>query len=579
MQVIYWKKTIFVRLQTLNLIMIQNINNWLSEIKAEQLFWALLWVWIALDVYQAIGMEVMLDEAYYAMYAKKLAWGYYDHPPMVALSIFLSDCLFSGNLGVRFVNVLTHAATVWLIWKMLPGRKEVSQVLLYFAIAASLTMFSVYGFVTTPDGLLLFFAALFLLSYKRFLQEESWGNTLMLTVATAGMFYSKYHAVLVIGFVVLSNLRLLLNPKFRFCLYATAVLFIPHLYWQFENHFPSLQYHLVARNQGIRPEYVFKYFPEQFAVFSPIALGGALYILFKRKAENLFDRALHFLIAGVFIFFQIMTFKGRVEAHWPIVVAIPMIVLLYKWSLRDNKFRKIQLKGALCMLPLILIARFILTTSLLPEYFQFHSKEQIFRHLEKQAGKLPVVFPNTGFQEASAYQYFTEKEAFPLSSPFTRSTQFDIWGPDKPYQDSTVFIADWAEGGGFKGFVVNRLQTTNQIRIIYSGVPDQARVGDTLRIRYKLSNPYRDIDMNHPELPVTFCSVHTRPSGIVATSPAKSTPDFQIIKAGETLEGELTTVVPDIEPDHYLFELALMNRLCIPYNSAYVRIKILKNNG
>ena len=76
-----------------------------------------------------------------------------------------------------------------------------------------MVMFSVYGFVTTPDAPLLFFTALFFLLYKHYLDKPSWLLALALGVTLAAMLYSKYMAVLVLGFVVLSNPKLLKDPK------------------------------------------------------------------------------------------------------------------------------------------------------------------------------------------------------------------------------------------------------------------------------------------------------------------------------------------------------------------------------
>ena len=553
--------------------------------KADRLFWILLFIWIFCDMFQAIHMEVMSDEAYYALYGQYLAWGYYDHPPMDALINFLSKCLFSGNLSVRFINVLMHAGTVWIVWKMLPGKKSVLHVLSFFAIATSFIMFSAYGFITTPDGPLLFFAAAFLFFYKRFLEKESWQNTLFLTLSMVGMFYSKYHAVLVVGFVVLSNLRLLLKPKFWFCIFTTILLFLPHIYWQVSNNFPSFRYHLVGRSEGFVFINLLKYFPEQFVVFNPVALTGVLYILIKKKQEGLFDRALYFLISGFLFFFQVMTLKGRVEPHWTVVATLPMIIVLYKVSLQDPRFGKIFLKSILWTLPLILVARVLLVANVLPESFALNGKEKRYLAIEKVAGSLPVVFDGS-FQDPSLYRFFTRREAFTVSSPSTRTTQFDIWGFDKLYQDSAAFIFSEIEsakkynidGKEFSGFKVQHLQTTNQVRIRYSGVPDKVCAGDTLRIHYTMMNPYlNNINMEHLELPVEFCSVYNGPDYVITTSPCFSTPELRILKASETIEGDLLTVVPAVVPDsEYLFGLSLKTSICIPYNSPYQKIEIIE---
>lgn len=558
-----------------------------GNLKAEKLFWGLLLLWIACDIFQAIYMEVMSDEAYYALYGQHMAWGYYDHPPMVAVLNHLSAYLFPGNLSVRFMNVMLHAGTICFMWKLLPERKNVSHVLFYFLIAFSFVMFSAYGFITTPDGALLFFASAFLYSYQKFLSNESWLSTIGLMLAMTGMCYSKYHAVLVVGFVVLSNLSLLRKPKFWISILVTAVLFLPHIYWQVSNNFPSFKYHLIGRNQGVNFINILKYLPEQLFVFNPVALVGVVYILIKKKPEDLFERALYFLTVGILVFFQFMALKGRVEAHWTVVATIPMILLIYNYSLREARFRNIILKGSLCILPIIVMARIILAIDILPRSLALNGKKKDYLAIEKVAGSLPVVFGGS-FQDPSLYHFFTGKRAFVLSSIPTRTTQFDLWGFDKQFQDSAVFVYTGAEGpdkyeiegNTFHGFHVDHLQTTNQVKITYTPIPDQVRVGDTLRMRYTITNPYlKDIDMNHPELPVEFCGIFNGPNWLITTSACRYQPDFKILKSNETIEGKLEVVVPAVVPSAvYIFSLALKTPISIPYNSTLVNIHIFERN-
>ena len=50
-----------------------------------------LWlgVWWVCNLLQAGFSELANDEAYYHMFAENLAWGYFDHPPMTALLVWL----------------------------------------------------------------------------------------------------------------------------------------------------------------------------------------------------------------------------------------------------------------------------------------------------------------------------------------------------------------------------------------------------------------------------------------------------------------------------------------------------------
>ena len=215
--------------------------------KVEKRCCLFLLLWVLVDLVQAVFTNIHADEAYYALYGQFLDWGYYDHPPMVAVMTYLSSWL-PGALSIRFCTVLLHGVTLWLIWKtMAKENTTIRDVNEFFLLASSLFMFVLYGFVTTPDAPLLFFVALFFYLYKHYLAQPSLSKALLLGICMAGMMYSKYMAVLVIGFVLLSNLKMLKDWRLWLAVILAVLLFVPHVIWQFTNDFPSLKYHLFIR--------------------------------------------------------------------------------------------------------------------------------------------------------------------------------------------------------------------------------------------------------------------------------------------------------------------------------------------
>jgi hypothetical protein len=77
-----------------------------------------IFIWFVINLLQGIFTEIQEDEAYYALYGEHLAWGYFDHPPMVGLMTFLSSIFFSGSLGVRFFTIIASCLSLWVIWKI-----------------------------------------------------------------------------------------------------------------------------------------------------------------------------------------------------------------------------------------------------------------------------------------------------------------------------------------------------------------------------------------------------------------------------------------------------------------------------
>ncbi|RLD73480.1 MAG: hypothetical protein DRI87_03860, partial [Bacteroidetes bacterium] len=77
-----------------------------------RLYYGILLFWLLLNLVQAFFTELIHDEAYYYFYSTDLAWGYYDHPPMLALLIKLGSFILPGELGVRLLIVLFSVAAL-----------------------------------------------------------------------------------------------------------------------------------------------------------------------------------------------------------------------------------------------------------------------------------------------------------------------------------------------------------------------------------------------------------------------------------------------------------------------------------
>src|ERR1700693_5154948 len=69
---------------------------------------------VALRLVAAAWTPLTFDEAYYWMWSKHLAGGYYDHPPMVAVVIRLGTMIAGDTeFGVRLVSILLALPVSW----------------------------------------------------------------------------------------------------------------------------------------------------------------------------------------------------------------------------------------------------------------------------------------------------------------------------------------------------------------------------------------------------------------------------------------------------------------------------------
>src|SRR5476649_2258510 len=112
--------------------------------------WYFLLCWTIFNILQAYKLEIHADEAYYWLYSRFLDWGYFDHPPMVALFIRIGDTLMHNELGLRLVTVLTSTASVYLLWLIL--KKYAVDAWAIILVISGIFIFHIYGFTTTPDA-------------------------------------------------------------------------------------------------------------------------------------------------------------------------------------------------------------------------------------------------------------------------------------------------------------------------------------------------------------------------------------------------------------------------------------------
>ena len=162
-----------------------------------------LLLWLILNIIQAAFMEIHVDEAYYWVYSRFLDWGYYDHPPMVAVFIKIGTFLTQSELGARMLSVITNTAALYFLWKIV--ERYANNPWLFSCLYFSFVIFHIFGFITSPDSPLLFFSMLYLYFLSKYVREKKfeWSTVLVLAVAAAGMMYSKYHGILLLFFSII----------------------------------------------------------------------------------------------------------------------------------------------------------------------------------------------------------------------------------------------------------------------------------------------------------------------------------------------------------------------------------------
>ncbi|MGX1928469.1 ArnT family glycosyltransferase [Flagellimonas sp. 2504JD4-2] len=526
--------------------------------KFPRLFLVLLAILFVLNLVQSYFTELIYDEAYYWYYAQHLDWGYFDHPPMVAFLIKLSSLFFDGELGVRFMSCVLSVGTYAFLWLLIDNPKKNDYIIHFFLLMFSMTLMNAYGFLTLPDTPLLFFTALFLWLYKRFLQHPSLLISVFLGITMAALMYSKYHAVLVILFVFLSNVKLVTDRKAWLAVAVALVCYIPHFLWLYQHDFVSIKYHLFERpNQAYSFEkFTLGYFINLIAIFGLLFYWVYLSLI-KTKSSDQFVKALKYLTYGVIIFFFISSFNRRVQTQWIIVISIPMAVLAFNHLLESAKSRKWMHRMGIVSLVILLYARaWLVHQPLVPLIFETHGNKQWVKTLKSKAENAPIVFANS-YRRAPMYEFYSGEPTFSLNNHMYRKNQYSIDNSEERVRHKRILhVTQYRKSGDitysspygtvFHGVFMDDFQSYRKLQCLV------ALSSDSTSHVLKVYNPYSfDIPLDQLSYKVAYSNKYKEVKQLLPIKVAPLADNQILLKSNDTAYYSFKLPKPTIENPGY----------------------------
>ena len=476
-----------------------------ASLGADRLVLLWLGVWWIANLVQAGFTELANDEAYYHMFAERLAWGYFDHPPVTALLVWAGERLFGGELGVRFFFTVLQPLYLWILWRLIrpadAGRRDAA---LFVVVSAATLMLQLYGFIAVPDGPLMFTTALFLLTFKWFSENRrrAW---LWMGIAMALMAYSKYHGALVVLFALAANPRQLLRPALYSSGAVALLLLVPHLVWQYEHDWASFAYHLLGRNSVFRPGYVFEFLANMLVVFNPFFVPLYVQAWRKVKPQTPVGRALKLLPVAFIVFFMLSSLRGYVQPQWVIVSCFGLVCVLFAYARRHPRTRRYVMRAGGVTVGLIVLARLVMIFNPLGIRFEVFNNPESYAAIAAEADGRPVVF-RYGYAVAAKYAFYTGGEAYCQPNIRYRTHQWQfrdddsrfigrevlVECPDGTVSDSTrqVRTLTMANGRSFTWFVDPAFHPVRLVDIAFTGLPGRVAAGETLRLELRIRNPY-----------------------------------------------------------------------------------------
>ncbi|MBN1669602.1 MAG: glycosyltransferase family 39 protein [Kiritimatiellae bacterium] len=301
-------------------------------------FWLVLGVLTAARLCVIGGFGLSTDESHYVMYARHPAWGYYDHPPMVAFMIALTTVPGRGPFFVRLGPVLCSVLVLILLRRLALALYGDERVAFWAAVTANLMPYHhALAVAALPDATLNLFWCAALLAGWHAVSRGRWRAWLLSGLAFGGALLSKYHGVLlpacVLGFLFSSprRRRWLLRPHPYVSLLVGLLVFLPNVVWNWRHDWISYAYQWA--HGGGRGEFrvvnVLEVVGGQLAAASPLVfvllVAGAV-IRLRHRPLGEADSYVLWMSVPVFVFFCGIGTFGKILPHWPFIGWWPLLL-------------------------------------------------------------------------------------------------------------------------------------------------------------------------------------------------------------------------------------------------------------
>jgi 4-amino-4-deoxy-L-arabinose transferase-like glycosyltransferase len=311
---------------------------------------------VGLRLLAAAWTPLTFDEAYYWMWSKHLAGGYYDHPPGVAAVIRLGTVIAGDSeLGVRLVSILLAVPMSWAVFRAASILFGDVRVATTATILLNVTLMAAVGtLIVTPDAPLLVASSFVLFYLAKVLETGRGAWWLAVGAAVGAALLSKYTALffgpaILIWLVIVPKLRHWIVSPWPYLGGMVALgLFSPVILWNADHQWVSFIKQIGrARIEDFRPAFIAELIPTQIVFATPLVwvLGAmGLYALLGRGAGLVASRALiNSTFWTIALYFMWHSLHARVEANWfapvyPVfAVAAGVAAHLTPWKERSRR--------------------------------------------------------------------------------------------------------------------------------------------------------------------------------------------------------------------------------------------------
>jgi len=303
------------------------------------------------------------DEAYYWMWSYRLQGGYYDHPPLIAFMIYLTDFISQHEWGVRLVTIFSMSVAAIYTFKL--TSLLFNEKIAFNAVVILLSTLLVQaGFtIVTPDAPLTLFWSMGLYYAYRAITFEKTADFIISGIVLGLMMLAKYTAILFVPilllFILLKKPRIFMDIRFYITILIVLIIISPLLWWNYEHDWISFLFQL---HHGQKASWnfhrFFEYFGGQFAIYTPLFFGYLLYILLRKKELYTKYKLLYLTIATLvpLLFFLYKSLSAKMELNYTAPAFITATILI-AYMIDKYDMKKVFKYGLIVAITLSLIVR------------------------------------------------------------------------------------------------------------------------------------------------------------------------------------------------------------------------------
>ncbi|HEY3814240.1 MAG TPA: glycosyltransferase family 39 protein [Caulobacteraceae bacterium] len=269
------------------------------------------------------------DEAYYRIWSLSPAFGYFDHPPMIAWWIWLGRHLAGDDsLGVRLLPVLASAVSSLIVFDLARLTGASDRTAARAGIWYNATFLVGAGaMLAIPDAPASLFWQLTVWTVLRALKgERVWAWWIAAGAAAGLACISKYSGlflapgVLLVLALTVRGRAQLKTPWPWLCVIIAAAIFSLNLIWNAEHHWLSFvkQFGRAAPHH-FSANFILEFIAGQLLLLNPLIAVFAVRALMRKPRWFDLDGAWLFAAfsAPFFAYLLLHSLHDRVQAHWP----------------------------------------------------------------------------------------------------------------------------------------------------------------------------------------------------------------------------------------------------------------------